>query len=167
MYYYILAKVIYLVRILNYTQWANPWKKSILAGQCSVCHKGQNQCFLKFFRVEGSRKKTLILAFEANSATTQTHIWHWIFFRVLAHCAVLHITLLKAWHMHTQNMGMYLKMTFYFYHFRYVHCTILWIIKNKIWQATAPTAARINQVGLKLSSGSIYSLHKTRWQNSF
>ena len=52
-------------------------KKTILAGQCTVCFKGQNQHFLKFFLVEGPRRepgvkkkfqKTLILAFEANSS---------------------------------------------------------------------------------------------------
>jgi len=33
-------------------QSAKTWKKSILAGQSIVCHKGQNQCFLKKIRVE-------------------------------------------------------------------------------------------------------------------
>ena len=31
-------------------------KKSILAGQCTVCLKGYDQRFLKYFRVEGLRK---------------------------------------------------------------------------------------------------------------
>ena len=57
-------------------------KNCNLVGQCTVCLKGLNQCFLKKIPVEGAQRgpgvkkifqKTLISVLGANSATTQTH----------------------------------------------------------------------------------------------
>ena len=76
-------------------QWAKTWKKSILAGQCTVCLKGLNQRFLKIFQwsipkrgseVKKKFQKTLILVFEEIVQQPKVSCQNRIFPRVLAHC---------------------------------------------------------------------------------